>query len=234
LPLFRPDRSPIPKVGFQVRDNFFITVRMVRANWPEVPIAFLTDLTSDDARLIEEALIGDMQDDPAVGRWDFIKATLRSESELKIHDLALQLRLQRRWSQIFVTDVSDPSHLTADSQELDPDADLARRCQKQALGLLEQLRRSQHPPQEAPSWDKEACELRYHGEVVRKLRRTAKKPITVLTAFEEDSWPTRIASPLPRNADLREVIRVLNTRLKLLRFEADGSGTGICWKPSSS
>lgn len=85
-----------------------------------------------------------------------------------------------------------------------------------------------------PSWDKEKCELRFDNAVVRHVKRSAKNIVRILDAFEEEGWPPRIDDPLPPATETRrlsETVRTLNDRLDRIRFQADGSGKGIIWKP---
>lgn len=85
----------------------------------------------------------------------------------------------------------------------------------------------QEQPQ-LPTWDADRGELRYRGELVRKLRPIAQA-CTILAAFSEDGWPARIDNPLPPEVGLSRVIRDLNAGLQLLRFGRDGTGNGILW-----
>jgi hypothetical protein len=87
------------------------------------------------------------------------------------------------------------------------------------------------PGPNIPFWNADLCELHYNGQVVRDIRRTAVKPIRLLEAFQEERWPRRIFNPLPPTADLREAVRTLNAKLTLIKFECDGSGEGITWRP---
>jgi hypothetical protein len=81
-----------------------------------------------------------------------------------------------------------------------------------------------------PNWNKSTLELCYQGQLARKIRRIARNPIIVLDAFQEDGWPAHIDNPLPPNANISEVVRTLNQRLKLLRFASDGASSGFNWR----
>ncbi|MCE9608145.1 MAG: hypothetical protein K8U03_24945 [Planctomycetia bacterium] len=84
-----------------------------------------------------------------------------------------------------------------------------------------------------PDWRPTDGELRFGDKLARRVRPLAKNVIAILTAFEEDGWPTRIDDPLPGGRDderLRSAVRSLNDGLGLIQFEADGSGEGIRWK----
>ena len=91
-------------------------------------------------------------------------------------------------------------------------------------------------PPDRPVWDKQRCELRFHGRVIRKVRglKAASNLVAILDAFQEQDWPSHTFDPLPDGKDsqrLRETIRTLNQGLKVIQFAADGSGEGITWKP---
>jgi hypothetical protein len=90
------------------------------------------------------------------------------------------------------------------------------------------------PAGDKPSWDRNRCVLKFRGQVVRRTRKPhiATRIVSILDAFEEEGWPDRIDSPLRGGVDsqlLRESVASLNERLKLIRFESDGSGQGITW-----
>jgi hypothetical protein len=75
--------------------------------------------------------------------------------------------------------------------------------------------------------------------VVKRFRQPAEQQELVLAAFEEQGWPPRIDDPLPGgngvNAKqrLRDAMKNLNRhqRNRRIRFEADGTGKGILWRP---
>ncbi len=84
-----------------------------------------------------------------------------------------------------------------------------------------------------PRWNKETHELRFKGQVIRKVRPIAKNVIRILDAFEEDGWPSRIDDPLapsPETRRVSETLRTLNEGLDMIRFRADGTGEGIIWE----
>lgn len=88
-------------------------------------------------------------------------------------------------------------------------------------------------PLEGIEWRKELGELRWNGEVIREVAvGKAKNLVPILDAFQECGWPERLDDPLTAGdgQKLREAIKVLNQRLKRIRFYADGSGEGIRWK----
>lgn len=89
-----------------------------------------------------------------------------------------------------------------------------------------------------PYWDSVRRELRVGGTVVKRFRQPSPLQELVLTVFQEEGWPQRIADPLPRRAEqlpkrrLHDTIRSLNLNqsVPLLRFGGDGTGEGIMWE----
>lgn len=85
-----------------------------------------------------------------------------------------------------------------------------------------------------PKWDGERRELKFDGQVIRKLSSTATETVKIVQVFEEEGWPELIDSPWPSNEKgtfkRRDSIRTLNDGLMRIRFESDGSGEGILWK----
>ncbi len=89
-----------------------------------------------------------------------------------------------------------------------------------------------------PSWDRDRKELHFGEWVIKQFRWAAINQETILMAFEEDGWPARIDDPLPQKlnqdpkARLHDTIKCLNRNHKrrLLRFNGDGTGTGILWE----
>lgn len=88
-----------------------------------------------------------------------------------------------------------------------------------------------------PRWDAERHELTFVGQIVKQFRWPAANQETILMAFEEESWPSRIDDPLPQVSDvdpkrrLSDSIKCLNRnqRVDLVRFRGDGTGQGIFW-----
>ncbi len=82
-----------------------------------------------------------------------------------------------------------------------------------------------------PSWDGDACNLYFDGELVRYLqgRSRARNVALILDGFEAEGWPQFMENPLPRETDLNETIRSLNRGLELIRFRS--TGEGIAWAP---
>lgn len=92
------------------------------------------------------------------------------------------------------------------------------------------------PAEDKPRWDKETHELRFKGQLIRRVRPIADNVIRVLDTFEDDGWPRRIDDPLdpsPETRRISETLRTLNDGLKMIRFRADGTGEGIIWEPDA-
>jgi hypothetical protein len=77
------------------------------------------------------------------------------------------------------------------------------------------------------------------GLLVKDFEKPAPDQDTILSAFEEQGWQRRIDDPLPpkhgrqsRKQRLHDAIKRLNQGHKhnVIRFLADGTGTGIRWK----
>lgn len=93
------------------------------------------------------------------------------------------------------------------------------------------------PAPSLPAWDSEAGELRYEGDLIRKVSVRAANIRRLLNCFEEQHWPSRVDSPLPggkNSKKLRASIASLNEGLKTLRFYADGGAGGIRWHVDSA
>ncbi len=92
-------------------------------------------------------------------------------------------------------------------------------------------------PLAAPRWDPHRREPCAGQALIKRFRVPAPSQELILTAFEEDAWPVRIDDPLPivseadPNQRLHDAIRGLNRNQmgRLLKFERDGRGTGVCW-----
>jgi hypothetical protein len=90
-----------------------------------------------------------------------------------------------------------------------------------------------------PQWDCDRRELRLGTELVKQFRLPSPNQETILTAFQEESWPPRIDDPLPQHPEhdakqrLHDTIRSLNRNQKyrLVRFKGDGTGEGVLWEP---
>jgi hypothetical protein len=91
--------------------------------------------------------------------------------------------------------------------------------------------RKQH--REYPEWNHDRGELKFRGEVIRRVRiDVGSQIVKILDEFERQGWSERIDSPITDSCDdmaHRDAIRVLNQRLAVIRFRSDGSGRGILW-----
>jgi hypothetical protein len=94
----------------------------------------------------------------------------------------------------------------------------------------------------SPHYDARLRELRFGNSLVKWFRQPAPNQEIVLTAFQEEEWSLRIDDPMPPQPlycpqqRLLDTIKNLNRnqRLRLIRFEGDGTGRGIRWKPVSA
>lgn len=95
-------------------------------------------------------------------------------------------------------------------------------------------------PPAIPRWDPLKREFSYGGKLLKRFRRSAPNQERLLAAFEESGWPQRIDDPLPVDAEivpaqrLHDTIKQLNRTLvePLLHFHGDGTGRGVCWRPT--
>jgi hypothetical protein len=86
-----------------------------------------------------------------------------------------------------------------------------------------------------PRWDPDRQELLLGRQVVKQFKVPAPNQEVVLSAFEEEGWPSRIDDPIPPHHEidpkrrLHDTIYSLNhcQKTALLRFLGDGSGKGI-------
>jgi hypothetical protein len=88
-----------------------------------------------------------------------------------------------------------------------------------------------------PVWNKVLGELHYGGQLARRLASTtrAKAVVRILDLFEAAGWPTRIAGPSDCDDQrLRETVSSLNEKLQYLRFNMDGTGQGVLWRPEAA
>ena len=87
---------------------------------------------------------------------------------------------------------------------------------------------------DVPEWKGDVGELRYGGNIVRRVKSpcNARNIVIILDAFQSAGWPQRILDPLNGGRDsqrLREAIRNLNAKLQQIVFRADGNGNGVIW-----
>jgi hypothetical protein len=89
-----------------------------------------------------------------------------------------------------------------------------------------------------PSWDTDRHLLSFGGQIVKHFKWQAANQEKILSAFQEEGWPSRIDDPLAPMPDLdikrrlSDTIKCLNRKQanKLLHFHGDGSGQGVIWK----
>ena len=73
---------------------------------------------------------------------------------------------------------------------------------------------------------------------MKQFRQPSGNQRLILQVFEQDGWPERIDDPLTGNGlepkrRLRDTVESLNDNHKaagLIRFEMDGTGTGVIWR----
>jgi hypothetical protein len=91
---------------------------------------------------------------------------------------------------------------------------------------------------EIPTWNPSLRELTFCGILVKRFRKSAPNQECLLSAFESQHWPDRIANPLPIDTAipaidrLRDAVKRLNKTLHspVLRFGGDGTGEGVTWR----
>jgi len=89
-----------------------------------------------------------------------------------------------------------------------------------------------------PRWDPLLRELWIGSALVKRFRVPARNQELILTAFQEQGWPSVIDDPLPRSehvdspSRLSFTIRRLNGRQKrkLMHFFGTGTGAAIGWR----
>lgn len=89
-----------------------------------------------------------------------------------------------------------------------------------------------------PIWDCDARKLFFRSVLVKWFKWRAANQEVVLSAFQEEGWPSRIDDPLCPRPDqdpkrrLSDTIKCLNQKQtnEVIRFHGDGSGEGIVWE----
>jgi hypothetical protein len=89
-----------------------------------------------------------------------------------------------------------------------------------------------------PSWDRLKRELSLGVTIIKRYCVPARNQEIILSAFQEEAWPSHIDDPLPPVAGLdikrrlHSTIQCLNRnqRVRLLHFHGDGYGRGVCWE----
>ena len=92
-----------------------------------------------------------------------------------------------------------------------------------------------------PRWDRSRGELHLGETLVKRFRLPAPNQKRILSAFEEERWPPRIDDPLPPHPEIDSKRRLHHTlvalnrnqKQKLIQFQGDGTGQGICWALAS-
>lgn len=90
-------------------------------------------------------------------------------------------------------------------------------------------------PAGRPVWNRKLGQLSLNGKVIRRVSgpQRAKNIVAILDAFEAHKWPVSIKTPksLYRvTHDLGQTVKSLNRKLEDIRFERDGSASGVCWR----
>ena len=175
-------------------------------------------------------------------------STIRRLKELKLDRLTLD-RFLEWWRQNYREIIGRP-YLPVPGIRDDPFRDLAavisrellklpvKRSAKRASGAREKSAASPSPRK--PRWNRDESKLFFGKKLIKKIRRpsNAMNVIQVFDTFENQGWPSRIDDPLTDEQGTRDqqrlhlTIRSLNRDLKLIRFHADGYGTGIIWQKS--
>ena len=107
-----------------------------------------------------------------------------------------------------------------------------------AAGVTPEREKAARQSEFRPCWDCDRRELRVAGQIVKQFKVRSPNQETVLMAFQEEKWPSRIDDPLPGHPDmdakqrLHDTIRSLNRNQKerLIRFKGDGKGEGVIWE----
>lgn len=89
-----------------------------------------------------------------------------------------------------------------------------------------------------PIWDRQRRELRMGRTVIKRYCVPAENQVKILSAFQEEAWPSHIDDPLPPAAEidpkrrLHSTIQCLNRNhlAPLVHFHGDGTGCGVRWE----
>src|SRR5262249_3591035 len=102
------------------------------------------------------------------------------------------------------------------------------------------LSRGGSTQRELPYYHRDRSELWVCGILVKRLRQRAPDQRLLLSAFEDQHWPFRVANPLSADefgedlkVRLNHVIYRVNQHHvnRLIRFGGDGTGEGVIWEP---
>lgn len=106
--------------------------------------------------------------------------------------------------------------------------------------LLMQLPESDLPAvtqrESIPVWHPDLNELKLNGQTIRSVasRANASNVVAILEAFQSAGWPSKIDFPREFRGDVDrqgQIVKSLNRGLQSIKFERDGSGQGIRWRP---
>jgi hypothetical protein len=94
------------------------------------------------------------------------------------------------------------------------------------------------PSDKRPSYDKDRRELCVGELIVKKFTQPSPSQETILTAFEEEGWPTHLDDPLPPKLGqpakrrLHDTIQNLNRnqRIRAIRFRGHNNGLAVRWQ----
>jgi hypothetical protein len=91
-----------------------------------------------------------------------------------------------------------------------------------------------------PQWDARRRELRLGERLLKCFKVPAPNQEAVLSAFQEEGWPSTIDDPLPPKGELEpkrrlhDTIKALNRkhlqRPPLLHFQGNGTGENVVWE----
>jgi hypothetical protein len=112
-------------------------------------------------------------------------------------------------------------------------AEVAQKLPSDRMPIVSGNAATSHPPR----WDPGARELWLGSTLVKRFRHAALNQERILSAFEEEGWPTHIDDPLPPREGvdskrrLHDTVNHLNQHQKnrQIRFRANGAATGVCW-----
>lgn len=167
--------------------------------------------------------------------WEFAMA-LNETRDMNIRDVDLRWMLLRGWIEHRCDNYPQEGALqNADRIEFSCDSRFV--IASSGIGILARTEISTRSLEKAmPTWDSQRHELCLQGQVVKRFRWPACNQEMILSAFQEEQWPSRIDDPLPiKSAEpkrrLSDTIKCLNRNQKsnLIRFRGDGTGEGVLW-----
>lgn len=197
----------------------------------------------------------DCAEDTGCDRWEFAIA-IRRFRELGLSETDLRWLVRKG----YVDHAKDITRLEDDGREFQPTANLTF-CKKTCFALTDagvsKARSLTKAPTDlsrpvdvavhrngntasfsVPNWDAATRELRIEGRIIKRFKWQAVNQELVLSAFQEDGWPTVIDDPLPPKPDqdakrrLHDTIKALNRNHEhaALRFHGNGTGEGVRWE----